>query len=190
MNKNVIIIGASGHGKVIADIVCNSNDNIVGFHIYAFAEITHDPTKIFHVGKIADVDPVTKNGSKDNTPVTDATNGVYYQNNQGATFTMTFTSDKAVDAVLFLDMTSTNNKAYAVSSILTSITVNGVEVDLNDVGTITTKNWNAANDVKATLAVFSLKEGTNTITFVFGSNNINISGIQLLAACDITFSKN
>ena len=31
MNKNVIIIGASGHGKVIADIVCNSNDNIVGF---------------------------------------------------------------------------------------------------------------------------------------------------------------
>lgn len=31
MNKEVIIIGASGHGKVIADIVLKSGDRIVGF---------------------------------------------------------------------------------------------------------------------------------------------------------------
>lgn len=31
MNKKVIIIGASGHGKVIADIVVKSNDIVVGF---------------------------------------------------------------------------------------------------------------------------------------------------------------
>lgn len=31
MNKKVIIIGASGHGKVIADIVLKSNDILVGF---------------------------------------------------------------------------------------------------------------------------------------------------------------
>lgn len=31
MNKKVIIIGASGHGKVIADIVIKSNDILVGF---------------------------------------------------------------------------------------------------------------------------------------------------------------
>ena len=31
MNKKVIIIGASGHGKVIADIIRKSNDTVVGF---------------------------------------------------------------------------------------------------------------------------------------------------------------
>lgn len=31
MNRNVIIIGASGHGKVIADIILSSGDNVVGF---------------------------------------------------------------------------------------------------------------------------------------------------------------
>ena len=31
MNKKVIIIGASGHGKVIADIVIKSKDKLVGF---------------------------------------------------------------------------------------------------------------------------------------------------------------
>ncbi|MBQ2901206.1 MAG: acetyltransferase [Agathobacter sp.] len=31
MNKKVIIIGASGHGKVIADIIIKSGDEVVGF---------------------------------------------------------------------------------------------------------------------------------------------------------------
>ena len=31
MSKSVVIIGASGHGKVIADIIVNSDDKILGF---------------------------------------------------------------------------------------------------------------------------------------------------------------
>lgn len=31
MNRKVIIIGASGFGKLVADIVCNSSDEVVGF---------------------------------------------------------------------------------------------------------------------------------------------------------------
>lgn len=31
MNRNVIIIGAGGHGQVIGDIVCASGDNLLGF---------------------------------------------------------------------------------------------------------------------------------------------------------------
>lgn len=31
MNKNVIVIGASGHGKVIADIIQQSGDRVLGF---------------------------------------------------------------------------------------------------------------------------------------------------------------
>lgn len=32
MNKSVVIVGASGHGKVVADIVLKNKDNIVGLH--------------------------------------------------------------------------------------------------------------------------------------------------------------
>ena len=31
MHKKVVIIGASGHARVIADIVKSSGDNLVGF---------------------------------------------------------------------------------------------------------------------------------------------------------------
>ena len=31
MNKDVIIIGASGHGKVVADVITRSGDRVVGF---------------------------------------------------------------------------------------------------------------------------------------------------------------
>ena len=31
MSKSVVIIGASGHGKVIADTVLKSGDKVVGF---------------------------------------------------------------------------------------------------------------------------------------------------------------
>ena len=31
MSKSVVIIGASGHGKVIADIIVNSDDKVLGF---------------------------------------------------------------------------------------------------------------------------------------------------------------
>ena len=31
MSKSVVIIGASGHGKVIADIVLKSGDKVIGF---------------------------------------------------------------------------------------------------------------------------------------------------------------
>lgn len=31
MNKEVVIVGASGHGKVVADIIRTSGDSIVGF---------------------------------------------------------------------------------------------------------------------------------------------------------------
>ena len=31
MPKDVVIIGAGGHAKVIADIITKSNDNVIGF---------------------------------------------------------------------------------------------------------------------------------------------------------------
>ena len=47
MCKNVIIIGAGGHGKVIADIVRKSNDNFMGF-------LDDDLSKENVIGKVSD----------------------------------------------------------------------------------------------------------------------------------------
>lgn len=56
MNKKVIIIGAGGHAKSIADIVIKSNDSVLGFlddNILLDTEIIHNP-KINVIGKVDD----------------------------------------------------------------------------------------------------------------------------------------
>ena len=174
--------------NTITFTMANLNINIAGVEIHAFADITHEPTKIFHGGKLADVNPLTKNGSKDNELINHATNGIYYQNNQNATFTFTVTVEEDMEATLLMDFTSTNNKAYAVNTIISSVSVNGTAASINT-GSITTKGWNVANDVKATIATFSLKAGTNTITIVFGGNNLNVSSVYLHANGAVTFGK-
>jgi FlaA1/EpsC-like NDP-sugar epimerase len=60
MNKRVIIIGAGGHGKVIADIIEKSGDKVVGFL---------DDNKIGKIfgyeiiGRIADIKRYQRNNS-------------------------------------------------------------------------------------------------------------------------------
>lgn len=187
--------------NIITFTMGDLNINIAGVEILAFADITHEPTKVNYGGKIADFDPfIAENGGSvaagTQAPKKTAegnSNGIYYEkNNTGATFTMTVTVEQDIDVILQLDMTSTNNKAYAISSILSSVTSKDAtgannQVVLNATGSVTTKGWNAANDVKADYATISLKKGTNTITFVFGSNNLNISGVYLICNCDLVF---
>lgn len=50
MNKKVVIIGASGHGKVIADIVENSGDVVVGF----LDDYIEEGTKIYDYKVLGD----------------------------------------------------------------------------------------------------------------------------------------
>lgn len=55
MHRDVIIIGASGHAKVIADIVKKSNDNLIGFlddNIELENKVIFDNKKV--IGKISD----------------------------------------------------------------------------------------------------------------------------------------
>ena len=57
MNKNVIIIGAGGHAKSIADIIIKSGDNLIGFlddNISIDTEIIHT-TKTKVIGKTEDI---------------------------------------------------------------------------------------------------------------------------------------
>ncbi|MDF2557756.1 MAG: acetyltransferase [Bacillales bacterium] len=55
MNKNVIIIGAGGHGKVIADIIRKSGDQVLGFLDDAnnLKEVCGLPV----LGKVSDYEP-------------------------------------------------------------------------------------------------------------------------------------
>lgn len=57
MNKNVIIIGAGGHAKSIADIIIKSGDNLIGFlddNIPVNTEIIQN-TKSKVIGKVEDI---------------------------------------------------------------------------------------------------------------------------------------
>lgn len=64
MNKNIVIIGASGHGKVIADIVMKSEDNLVGF---LDDNMQIQNKKIFEdkkvIGIVSDCEKLQKNNS-------------------------------------------------------------------------------------------------------------------------------
>lgn len=51
MNKKVVIIGAGGHGKVIADIIKRNNDEVVGFLDDKEAAL---PSPFHIVGKLSD----------------------------------------------------------------------------------------------------------------------------------------
>ncbi len=64
MNKNVVIIGAGGHAKVIADIIIKSGDNVYGFldDNKKKNEIIIDNYKI--IGKIDDCLTLQKNASE------------------------------------------------------------------------------------------------------------------------------
>ena len=54
MKEKVVIIGASGHGKVIADIILKSGDEIVGF-LDDNPELTNRFIDFPMLGKIQDV---------------------------------------------------------------------------------------------------------------------------------------
>ena len=206
-SAEVAVINLKEGENIISFTMGDLNINIAGFEILAFAEeVTHQPTKIVYGGNIADFDPFVKEnggsfvkGTGATAKVTDATNGVYYQkNNTGATFTMTVTVDHDMTVVFYLGLTAGTSAGYKATTgeILTSITSTDSAGGENTVvrfesATTSFKGWNAnTNTVKLGFATISLKEGTNTITFVFGSKNINIAAVYLHGTEELIIGKN
>ena len=174
----------------------NNNVNIAGVAITSSAVITHEAARSEYGYSIATYDPflsenggsITTNGSA--TEKLDNNNGVFYQKNQKSTFTFTVNAAEATDAVLSLAIVF--NSTYSTQTIITSVTsvdANGNEntVVLTDNISVTCGGWSNTQSLRADFAIISLKEGVNTITFTFGTDNVNIMGVYLKSDSEITF---
>lgn len=64
MKKRVVIIGAGGHAKVIADIIIKSGDEVVGFLDDNYLKNTKIISELKTVGKISDCVEMQKNDDK------------------------------------------------------------------------------------------------------------------------------
>lgn len=176
----------------------DNNVNIAGVELISRAEITHEAVRTEYGNSIKNYDPfisanggsVITNGS--DTKKMDNNYGVFYMNNQKSTFTFTVNVDKATDVVLYLTLAFSNTNGYATNSIVTSVTSAGADgqanaVTLADAVTVKNSSWNANHAIRADFATISLKEGVNTITFTFGSNDVNITGVYLKSGNEVVF---
>ena len=130
-----------------------------------------------------------------NLILNNASNGSFYQNTYGKTFSFSLTAKEAATANLYLYL----NHAKVASDVFTTIdklVVNGVDVTEKLVNTPIphTTNWTPANAVYILLAQVQLKAGVNDITIVrkaetSDANNLNIRGVKLVADAPLTLSK-
>ena len=120
--------------------------------------------------------------------------GIFYHQNQKSTFTFTVNAEEATDVVLSLAIMFNNSNGFSTRNIITSITSVGADgqentVILADDVLVKCANWNSTQSLRADFATIYLKEGVNTITFTFGTDNVNIAGVYLKSDSEITFGK-
>ena len=188
--------------NVITFTMGDLNVNIFGVELLSFAPVIHEPTKILYGGNISEFDPFLKeNGGSivkknDNSAWKrepgETKYGVFYQNNQGTSYTVTVTVDKTTDVTLILGFVFQNTSGYDTDKIITSITstnANGVAntVVMKPVQNINSDRWYTDKAVRTELATITLPEGTNTITFTFGELDVNISSFYLKSNDEIAF---
>ena len=129
-----------------------------------------------------------------NLILNNASNGSFYQNTYGKTFSFSIVAENATKADLFIYL----SHAKIASDVLTTIDkliVNGVDVTANLVNSAipNTTNWTPANAVYIHIANVQLKAGVNEITFIrktetTDANNLNIRGIKLVSEAPLTLA--
>ena len=178
----------------------DNNVNIAGVAFTSTAKITHEAVRSEYGNKIGEYDPfVAENGGsivKNGTDTTKIDNnyGIFYHQNQKSTFTFTVNTEEAADVVLSLAIMFDNSSGFSTRNIITSITSVGADgqentVILADDVLVKCASWNITQSLRADFATISLKEGVNTITFTFGTDNVNIGGVYLKSDSEITFGK-
>ena len=183
--------------NVIAFTMGDINVNIVGVELITLADITHEPVDRQFGGRIVDFDPfIAANGgstSGSTYKATEAKYGTFYKSNQGSTFTITVNVDKATDVVLYLNLAFNKTSGYAMSDIITSVSSKNASGNDNAVvryeGTIKNNSWTTNSSKRAEVATISLSAGENTITFTFGSLDVNIASLYVISDEQLTFGK-
>lgn len=184
--------------NIITFTMGDQNVNVAGVSVVSLGKITHEAVNTEYGDAIKNYDPflsenggsITTNGSA--TEKLDNSNGIFYQKNQKSTFTFTVDAAEATDVILSLALVF--NSTYSTQNIITSVTsvdANGNEntVVFTDNISVTCGGWSNTQSLRADFAIISLKEGVNTITFTFGTQNANIMGVYLKSDSEITFGK-
>lgn len=201
VNAQIATISLKEGKNIISFTMGDVNVNVAGVGAVSSVEITHDPSNIEYGNAMKNYDPflaenggsIVTNGS--DTKKVDNSNGIFYMNNINSTFTFTVYAEKDTEAVLSLAIVFNNSAGYATNSIITAISsadANGQAnaVTIADAVTVKCSSWSSTGVLRADFATISLKEGMNTITFTFGSHDVNIFGVYLKADDEIVFGKN
>ena len=198
VNANIATISLKEGKNTITFTMGNVNVNVAGVAAVSSVEITHEIANIEYGNAIKNYDPfIAENGgsfvtSGSDTKKMDNSNGVFYMNNINSTFTFTVYCEEDTEAVLSLAIVFNKAAGYATNSIITSVTSLDASGQANDVSiadavTVKCSSWSNTGALRADFATISLKEGVNTITFVFGSNDVNIMGVYLKSESEIIF---
>ena len=186
--------------NVITFTMGDQNVNVAGVSVVSLGKITHETVNTEYGDAIKNYDPfASANGGSFvangfDTKKMDNSNGVFYMNNKNATFTFTVYAEKDTEAVLSLAIVFDNTTGYATSNIITSVAsadASGKANAVTNANAITVKcnSWANTGAMRADFATISLKEGMNTITFTFGTHDVNIMGVYLKSDSKITFGK-
>ena len=174
-----------------------TNINICGIKIGS-AEVVTLPAYDFSLPGVNPFAP--ENGgytdvASGNLILNNASNGSFYQNTYGKTFSFSLIAEKAGVADLYMYL----NHAKTASDVLTTIEklmVNGVDVTASLVNTPIphTTNWTPANAIYVKLANVQLKAGINEIIIVrkaenTDQNNLNIRGVKLVSATPVKLAE-
>ena len=133
-------------------------------------------------------DPFIKENGGSISGTIDVTNDTpRYENTAGQTFTTTIivSEDTLADFIIKVE---NGSKINTYKGLFSSITLNGVDVTIND-GSVTGKGW--GNSIDIIVSRLELKKGTNVITFTrttstAAENNFNIWGVGFITADDVT----
>lgn len=186
--------------NVITFTMGDQNVNVAGVSVVSLGKITHETVNTEYGDAIKNYDPfASANGGSFvangfDTKKMDNSNGVFYMNNKNATFTFTVYAEKDTEAVLSLAIVFDNTTGYATSNIITSVASADASGKANAVTyanaiTVKCSSWANTGAMRADFATISLKEGMNTITFTFGTHDVNIMGVYLKSDSEITFGK-
>ena len=177
----------NGYTKLVSGVATiwkyTTNDSDIIFAIENSGVVTKETAFM-----VKDNDPFAEeNGGSIVGNIDKSNDGLHYENNFGNTFNAKVYSSEDTSVKLIIKVASADGRVAGLKGLFSSLTVNGEPVVINE-GNVTGAGW--GSPVNAVVALVSLKEGENTISFTRTSNtgsgnNFNVWGIGFIAANDI-----
>ena len=175
-------LNASDHLPIYCDVIFPESK----MSVYSFTVAETDPFSVDNGGTFVDNDGDT-NGV---TQLQNNTYGVFYELTKGATFTTSVYVSEATEAYFVIRVSSTNGYDYNYTDAVSSLTVNGTNVPINEF-VLRTTGWYVDTAKGIVVAKLSLAAGENAISFTMGTETektLNIAGIEFISAAPVSLN--